>query len=114
MNGSRTPLPRPDHATWRAIALGLLLSIPHGLFSTQTYSPTTVSLMYPAVLNLILLVALNLVLKRWLSKIAFSQGELLTIYNMISLAIGIAGTDMVQVLAPILGHAFWGATAENE
>lgn len=114
MNRSRTALSRPDHATWRAIALGLLLSIPHGLFSTQTYSPTTVSLMYPAVLNLILLVVLNLALKRWLSKIAFSQGELLTIYTMISLAIGIAGTDFVQVLAPILGHAFWGATPENE
>lgn len=28
MNRSRTALSRPDHATWRAIALGLLLSIP--------------------------------------------------------------------------------------
>ena len=105
---------RPNHTTWRAIALGLLLAIPYGYFSIQTYTPTTLSLIYPAVLTLIILVALNLVLKRWIPRFTFSQGELLTIYTMLSLAVGIAGTDFVQILAPILGHAFWAATPENE
>jgi hypothetical protein len=105
---------RPNHTTWRAIALGLLLAIPHGYFSVQTPTPSTVSLIYPVILNLILLVVLNLALKRWLSRFAFSQGELLTIYTMLSLAVGIAGHDVMHVVAPILGHAFWFATPENE
>lgn len=93
---------RPDHATWRAIVLGLLLSIPHGYFSIQTPTPSTVSLIYPVIINLTLLVVLNLALKRWLSRLAFSQGELLTIYTMLSLAVAIAGHDVMHVVAPIL------------
>ncbi len=106
--------PRPNHATWRAIALGLLLSIPHTYFSIQTPTPSTVSLIYPVIINLTLLVVLNLALKRWLSRLAFSQGELLTIYTMLSLAVAIGGQDVMHVITPILGHAFWFATPENE
>jgi hypothetical protein len=94
--------------------LGLLLAIPHGYFSIQTHAPSTVSLIYPAILSMTLLVTLNLAFRRWLASLAFSQGELLTVYTMLSLSVGIAGTDVVQVLAPILGHAFWFATPENE
>lgn len=105
---------RPNHTTWRAIALGLLLAIPHSYFSIQTPTPSTVSLIYPVIINLTLLVVLNLALKRWLSRLAFSQGELLTIYTMLSLAVAISGHDVMHVLAPLLGHAFWFATPENE
>ncbi len=52
--------------------------------------------------DIILLVLLNPALKSWLSLFAFSQGELVTIYMMLFLAVGIAG------------HAFWSATPENE
>ena len=105
---------RTNHATWRAIVLGLLLAIPHGYFSIQTPTPSTVSLIYPAVMSLTLLVALNLALKRWLSRIAFSEGELLTIYTMLSISVAIAGLDFAQVTSHIIGHAFWAATPENE
>jgi len=105
---------RPNHTTWRAILLGLLLAIPHGYFSIQTPTPSTVSLIYPVILNLTLLVVLNLALKRWLTRHAFSQGELLTVYTMLSLAVAIAGHDVMHVTAPILGHAFWFSTPENE
>jgi len=114
MNHNISTLSRPDHATWRIVILGLLLSIPYGYFSIQTPTPSTVSLIYPAIITITLLAVLNLVLKRWFPKIAFSQGELLTIYTMLSLAIAFAGHDVMQVLAPILGHAFWFATPENE
>ena len=114
MKSHTTTISRPDHTTWRAIALGLLLAIPHAYFSIQTPTPSTVSLIYPVVLNLTLLVVLNLALKRWLSRFAFSQGELLTIYTMLSLAVAIAGNDVVRVIGPLLGHAFWFATPENE
>ena len=114
MKSSNSTPPRPNHATWRAIILGLLLSIPHTYFSVQTPTPSTVSLIYPVIINLTLLVLLNLALKRWLAHFAFSQGELLSIYTMLSLAVAIAGHDVMHVLAPILGHAFWFATPENE
>lgn len=105
----------PDHhATWRAIVLGLLLSIPHGYFSMQTRTSSTVSLLYPVIINLTLLIILNLALKRWLRRAAFSQGELLTIYTMTSIAAAIAGVDLGQVIAHTMGHAFWAATPENE
>ena len=103
-----------NHVTWRSIILGLLLSVPHGYFSIQTPTPTTVSLIYTAVLTLLLLVAINLLIKRWLPKAVLTQGELLTIYTMLSLSVAIAGHDMLQVLAPVLGHPFWFATPENE
>ena len=103
-----------NHVTWRSIVLGLLLSVPHGYFSIQTPTPTTVSLIYTSVLTLLLLVAINLLIKRWLPKAVLTQGELLTIYTMLSLSVAIAGHDMLQVLAPVLGHPFWFATPENE
>ncbi|MBI1929266.1 hypothetical protein HYR99_34100 [Candidatus Poribacteria bacterium] len=103
-----------SHVTWRSIILGLLLSVPHGYFSIQTPTPTTVSLIYTVVLTILLLVGVNLLIKRWLPRVALTQGELVTLYTMLSIAVAIPGHDVLQVLAPILGHAFWFATPENE
>ena len=76
--------------------------------------PTTVSLFYNAVFSILVLICLNLLLRKFLPKFALSQGELLVIYTMVSLASGMAGHDMLQILVPMLGHAFWFATPENE
>lgn len=105
---------KPNYTTWRVIGLGLILSIPYGYFSIQTPTPSTVSLIYPVVISLTLLVIINIAMKKWLPKIAFSQGEMLSLYTMLSLSIAYAGHDVMQVLAPIIGHAFWFATPENE
>lgn len=105
---------KTNNIRWRVIILGLLLAIPHGYFSIQTPTPSTVSLIYPVVIVLTLLVFINIALKKWIPKLSFSQGELLALYTMLSIAVGIAGHDVMQVLAPILGHAFWFATPENE
>ena len=99
-----------NQITWRSIILGILLSLPHGFFSIQTYTPTTVSLIYTVVLTILLLVLVNILIKRQAPKIAFSQAELLTIYTMLSLSVAISGTDVLQVLVPIIGHAFWFAS----
>ena len=103
-----------NHVTWRSIIIGLFLSIPHSFFSIQTPTPTTVSLIYTAVLTLAFLVIINLLIRIWRPNTTLTQGELLTIYTMLSLSVAISGHDMLQVLAPILGHAFWFATPENE
>lgn len=105
---------KSNYTTWRVIGIGLILSIPCGYFSIQTPTPSTVSLIYPVIISLTLLVIINIMMKRWFPKSAFSQSEMLSLYTMLSLSIAYAGHDVMQVLAPILGHAFWFATPENE
>lgn len=72
------------------------------------------SLVYPVIFNLLLLIAINAPLKRWLPKRALSQAELIVIYIVLSLTSVVSGLDMVQVLVPLLGHAFYYSTPENE
>ena len=76
--------------------------------------PTTMSIFFNAVFILFALTCLNLAARKWLPRWAFSQGELLTIYVMLNLASAMCATDMIQVLMPMLGHAFWFASPENE
>ena len=94
--------------------LGVFLIPLNSYFSIQTPTPTTVSLVYTVIFNIFVLTILNFLLRRISKRIAFSQGELLTIYVMLCIATVVAGHDMMQVLGPILGHAFWFATPENE
>ena len=100
--------------TWRAIGLGLMLAVPHGYFSIQTPTPTTVSLIYTVVLTLVPLLALNAWLRQRGLRPALTRADLLTIYTMLSISVAVAGHDVMQVLAPVLGHAFWFATPENQ
>ena len=65
---------------------------------------------YTVVLTILLLVLVNILIKQQAPKIAFSQAELLTIYTMLSLSVAISGHDVLQVLAPIIGHALWLAS----
>lgn len=76
--------------------------------------PVTISIFFNVVFSISVLIALNLFLKRFLPRFAFSQSELLVIYIMLSLASGIAGHDMLEILVPMLGHAYRFATPENE
>ena len=76
--------------------------------------PVTISLFFNVVFNIFVLIALNLLLKKFFPKHTLRQSELLVIYIMLSLASGIAGHDMLEILVPMLGHAYWFATPENE
>ena len=76
--------------------------------------PVTISLFFNVIFSIFVLIALNLLLKKYLPKHTLTQSELLVIYIMLSLASGIAGHDMLEILVPMLGHANWFATAENE
>jgi len=76
--------------------------------------PTRISLFFNVVFTLFVLVLLNFVLKRFLPKAALTQSELLVIYVMLCLASALTGTDMMQVLIPVMTYAFRFATPENE
>jgi hypothetical protein len=105
--------------TLRAQIIGLVLAgvncywLIMGLFWEQSH-PTVVSLFFNAIFSVFVLALLNLLLKRFLPRYTFSQGELLTIYVMLSVASAMGAQDMVQVLIPTIPHPFWFATPENE
>ena len=111
---------RSQRPPWRAVLVGLIL-IPVNCYwitsieIVQNFAqPTTVSLIFTVVFNLFVLTLLNLLAKRFLPWLSFSQGELLIIYAMLSVVSAIAGASFMEILVPILGHAFWFATPEND
>ena len=67
---------------------------------------TAMSLFWNTVFVLFLLVLLNLWLKRYLPRWAFNQGELITIYVMITLATALAGHDTLQLGYPATYYPF--------
>ena len=76
--------------------------------------PTTISLFFNVIFNLLVLSLANIGIKRFFGKTLFKSGELSTIYVMLSFASGIGGHSMMQILPPMLGHPFWFATEEND
>ena len=88
-----------DGITFRAVILGLIL-IPVNTYFIMTNLlrywstlPTTISLIYNVIITLAILTALNTLIERFLPRFALKQGELLTIYIMLSLSSAIAGHD---------------------
>lgn len=75
---------------------------------------TCLSLFFNVVFIVVLLVALNYLCGRFFSKTLLNRREILIIYVLLSMSTAVAGTDMLQVLIPMLPHPFWFATVENE
>jgi len=107
----------PRGVTLRSIAIGCLL-IPLNAFWIVRLErvmfgpyPSTISLFANVVFALFLLIGLNALLRRFIPRIAFSQGELLAIYTMLAISTGIAGLDGVGILSQMIPHGAWfGAT----
>ena len=106
--------------TWRAIVLGAILCVPNVFWVLEVEGmwhsghPTTISLFWNVVLNVFILILINLGLKRFRPGWAMTQGELITIYVMLSVASGLAGHDTLALTIPAIPHAFHFATAENQ
>ena len=76
--------------------------------------PVTISLFFNVIFSLLVLISFNQLLKRFIPSLALVQSELVIVYLMLSIASGITGHDMLEILVPMLGHAFRFATPENE
>ena len=106
--------------TQRALIIGAILILPNSYWIMQTemawYSgrPTIVSLFFNVIFCIFVLVLLNTLWRKFSPKTALNQGELIVIFMMLSSASAVAGWDMIQALVPVVGHAFWYATPENE
>ena len=119
-NPQETPQPGHPGVTFRAILLGIILIPPNTYFIMANHLrywstlPTTMSLIYNVVVTLVVLTCLNFLVKWLLPRFALRQGELLTIYVILSISSAIAGHDMMQTVVPVIPNGFWFATPENE
>ncbi|MCG9133548.1 hypothetical protein J5I95_17895, partial [Candidatus Poribacteria bacterium] len=107
-NPQETSQPWHPGVTFRAILIGIILIPPNTYFIMANHLryrstlPTTMSLIYNVVVTLVVLICLNFLIKRLLPRFALRQGELLTIYVMLSISSAIAGHDMMQTLVPVI------------
>ena len=75
---------------------------------------TIASLFFNAVFTLLIFVLINLLLQRFVPRLAMSQADLQTIYVMVVMVTTISGHTMMGYLIPVLAHTFQFATPENE
>jgi len=112
--------PERKKVSIRSVLIVLLFLPVNSFWLIQTelvhYSshPTTLSLLFNVILFISLIMCINLIISKFAPRHAFTQQELLTIYILLSMGSTMSGHDMIQVLAPMLGHAFQFATPENE
>ena len=111
---------RSSSASWRAITIGLLLIPVNVYWVIQIegiwYSGmiTLISLFVNTTISLLIIILVNLCLRRVSPSRTLSQGELLTIFIMLNLSVSIASHDFIQILFAGISHVFWFATPENE
>jgi hypothetical protein len=75
--------------------------------------PTTISVFFNVVFALVVLTILNGGVRRLNPKWALSQGELLTVYIMLSIASALCGHDFLEILCSYVGHLYRYARPEN-
>lgn len=97
----------------RVIILGLLL-IPLNCYwmaimevQWNSLDTTCVSLFFHVIFLLLMLTAVNALIKMRFPKTALTQAELMTVYIMLSIASAIMGRDSLENLPPVLGYLFW-------
>ena len=112
-------LPSPG-VTLRAVLLGTALIPINAYFIMSNHViywsmlGTNLSLIYSVVMILTILIAINLVLGRLSHRFVLSQGELLTVFVMLSVASTVGGHDTLQSIIPTIPSGSWYATPENE
>ena len=113
-------LTRPEKGvTLRSVLLALIL-IPINVYwivQQEVVRYTHPTLMAP-ISNVVFIVfvftILSLVFKKFMPKLALNQGELLVLYVMLTAMSCLCSHDMMEILIPTIGHAYWFATPENE
>jgi len=76
--------------------------------------PTTISLFYSSIFNLVVLILLNGLLRRFAPRWVFSQGELITIYVMLNIGAALVGHDSIQILVSLMPYAARFKSPDNK
>jgi len=104
----------------RSLILGTILTVIncYWVISTEIVRTvvigTVLTVFFNAIFTVFILAALNLLFLKYLPSAALTQSELLVVYIMVSVSTAIYGIDLMEVMVPVMGHAFWFATPENE
>ena len=111
---------KPRGVTLRAVLIGLAF-IPINAYLVVLLEtvwgigdPTTMTIFFNVIFCLFLVIALNLLIKQFLPRGALHQGELLTIYSILMVAVLVSGQDFTHTIFGTLGNVRWYATPENE
>ncbi|MHB1460217.1 MAG: DUF6785 family protein [Armatimonadota bacterium] len=111
--------PKHKGASWRSIIIGLLLLPLNAMWmalmevKTNSLDTTAVSLFFHVIFMLLLITAINALVRRMKPGCGLCQGELLTIYSIVSVGSAMGGRDMLTNLLPNLTHPFWYDTTAN-
>jgi hypothetical protein len=106
-----SPRKRRTGITLRAIIIGLILIPINGywIFMTEIIRyqghPTTISIFYSSVFNLVVLIGINALLRRVAPRWVFTQSELITIYIMVNIGSALVGHDSIQILVSMMPYA---------
>jgi hypothetical protein len=109
----------PGALTWRSVLIGLLLIpadnylIIHIELVRDGIFPTVITLLFTVVFLLFLITLLNVALLRFAPRVAFSQGEMVTVYSLLAVGAALAGCDVGQTLVCIVGAPTWYASPAN-
>jgi hypothetical protein len=104
---------------WRAVLFSVLLAPLHTYWLIHLEIvrgagfSSTISLFFNVILTVVLLLALNVPLRRFLPRHALTRAELLTVYIMLSLVTCLCSIDMLKPLICLMPYARQHATAEN-
>ena len=112
--------PAPDRVTLRAVVVGVLaivvfcLTNPYLYFVFHTWDVGSGQLMNSPVVALFSLVVINTVLVRFWPGRAFSRTELLVIYGMLTVSLGLLLQGGLPYLVALTTYPFYAATPQNQ
>jgi len=112
---------KSDRVHTKAIFLGILMMPIHSYWISKIEAivykgggGSTASLIWTSVYNMVILMVISLLIRRWRPKFSLSQADQLAIFAMCNIAACVAGHDMVQILVPLITYPQWNASPENE
>ncbi len=116
----KNPTPVKHPITLRAIIIGIIfipivcLWVEYTEIVAQATDLAAMSLPIAVVFVLVLVICANLFLRKYLPRYAFSQAEILYIFIMQTVSIGICGIGMMQFLNTEVADIFYYSTPENK
>jgi len=83
-----------------------------GYASGQSFA-TVISIFFNVVFCLLVAMAINAALKRFMPRLAFNHAEMIVLYILLTIGSVMAGHDSTQILWPMIAYTAWFATPEN-
>lgn len=119
-----TPAAGLSAKTWgrvtpRAIIFALILTVLNDYWLVQIevvrYSFATYAApFYNVIFTILVITALNVLLRRIRPRLAFTRVELVTVYVMLSVSSAVCSHNMMQILVSLMGYAHWFKTPTNQ